>query len=158
MMGFALSDMTLKSPVFEEGDALPKKHSGEGKNVSPPLSWSKVPDNTESYAIICVDPDAPVVKKHGVGFVHWVVYNIPREIQELKAADTSFTEGVNEQGAAGYTGPMPPKGHGTHRYYFHVFALDKALNLKPGLSAEKLLKKIEPHVIATNRLVGTYTR
>ncbi|MFW6298994.1 MAG: YbhB/YbcL family Raf kinase inhibitor-like protein [Bacillota bacterium] len=157
-MGFALSNMALKSSAFEEDGVIPKKHTGEGENVSPPLFWENAPKETKSFALVAFDPDAPLVKKQGVGFTHWVLYNIPPEIHELKSGDSNYTQGVNEQGGEGYTGPMPPQGHGTHRYYFHLFALDKSPDLKPGLDYEKLLKKIEPHVIATNRLVGTYTR
>lgn len=157
-MGFALSSMTLESKVFKDGEAMPKVHTGEGENLSPPLFFKNVPNDTKSLALICVDPDAPLVKGHTVGFDHWALYNIPADVRELDTGVQAYTMGVNDQGSEGYTGPMPPNGHGPHRYYFHLFALDKAMNLKPGLTVEKLLKKIEPHVIATNRLVGTYTR
>lgn len=157
-MGFALSSMTISSPAFEDGAAIPKTHSGEGKNVSPPLVFEHVPEEVQSFALICMDPDAPLVKKDGIGFVHWVVYNIPGDVLELKQGEAGYTMGVNDQDASGYTGPMPPKGHGNHRYFFHLLALDRKTGIKPNLTVGKLLKKIEPHVIAHNRLMGTYRR
>ncbi|MFP4078984.1 MAG: YbhB/YbcL family Raf kinase inhibitor-like protein, partial [Candidatus Izemoplasmataceae bacterium] len=72
-MGFALSEMSLKSPAFEDNGAIPKKHSGEGKNVSPPLTWEDVPKEAKSLALVVFDPDAPLVRKHAVGFTHWVL-------------------------------------------------------------------------------------
>ncbi|MDI6615865.1 MAG: YbhB/YbcL family Raf kinase inhibitor-like protein, partial [Syntrophaceae bacterium] len=69
-----------------------------------------------------------------------------------------YTKGLNDRGKEGYMGPMPPNGHGIHHYYFWIFALDKELKLKAGLTLWQLLKEIEPHVLGMNRLVGTYER
>ena len=75
-MKFAMSDLRLSSPAFETGGSIPAKHTGEGEDTSPPLEWSAVPEGTRSFALICHDPDAPVVSSGGYGFVHWVLYNI----------------------------------------------------------------------------------
>ncbi|MCH8177762.1 MAG: YbhB/YbcL family Raf kinase inhibitor-like protein, partial [Proteobacteria bacterium] len=80
-MGFALSDIQLSSTAFEQGGSIPTKHTGEGEDVSPVLSWDYVPDSTRAFAVICHDPDAPLVTSQGTyGFVHWVLYNIPGTI------------------------------------------------------------------------------
>lgn len=157
-MGFALSDIRLTSSVFENHGGVPKKYTGEGDDVSPPLSWSKVPEGTKSFAVICHDPDAPLITPGAYGFVHWVLYNIPATVTALAEGDGSHTSGVNNFGHDAYGGPMPPVGHGTHHYFFCILALDIESGLKPGLSMWNLLKEIEPNVIGMNRLVGTYSR
>ena len=157
-MGFALSNMQLTSSAFDRGELIPTKHTGEGEDVSPALSWRGQPDSTRSYALICHDPDAPLVKPGSYGFVHWVLYGIPGSIAELPEGVGDYTQGINDFGKSGYCGPMPPEGHGTHHYYFWVLALDADPKLEPGLTMWELLEKIEPNVIAMNRLVGTYTR
>ena len=157
-MGFALSDMQLTSSAFEPGGAIPKRHSGEAEDTSPPLAWTAVPDGTKAFAVICHDPDAPLIKGDKYGFVHWVLYNIPASATALEEGTTQFTQGSNDFGKTGYGGPMPPPGHGRHHYFFWVFALDKDLALESGLDQGQLLSAIEPHVLGMNRLVGTYQR
>ena len=156
-MGFALSDMTLTSSAFDRGEPIPTKHTGEGEDVSPALSWRGQPDGTRSYALICHDPDAPLVKPGTYGFVHWALYGIPGDVTELSEGVSEYVQGANDFGAAGYGGPMPPEGHGTHHYFFWLLALDSEPDLEPGLTMWELLGKIEPSVIAMNRLVGTYS-
>ncbi len=157
-MGFALSEMTLASPAFEQRGGIPKNYTGEGDDVSPPLSWSNAPEGTRSLALFCHDPDAPLVTPGAYGFVHWVLYNIPASVATLDEGDERYTSGGNSFGRSGYGGPMPPEGHGTHHYFFWILALDAELDLEPGLSMENLLEEIEPNVIGMNRLVGTYSR
>jgi len=157
-MGFALSDMTLTSSAFDRGGPIPTRHTGEGEDVSPALSWRGQPNGTKSYALICHDPDAPLVKPGTYGFVHWVLYGIPGSIVEFPEGGGDCIQGINDFGKPGYGGPMPPEGHGTHHYFFWLLALDADVDLEPGLTMWGLLEKIEPNVIAMNRLVGTYTR
>jgi Raf kinase inhibitor-like YbhB/YbcL family protein len=157
-MGFALSDMAIASPAFEQREHIPEIHTGGGDDVSPPLSWSKVPDGTRSFALFCHDPDAPLVTPGAYGFVHWVLYNIPASVTQLAENENNFTCGSNNFGRSDYGGPMPPEGHGIHHYFFWILALDSETELEPGLSLEALLKEIEPNVIGMNRLVGTYAR
>ncbi len=157
-MGFALSDMKLTSPAFDHGRSIPKRHTGEGDDVSPALSWSGAPGGTRSYALICHDPDAPLVSPGNYGFVHWVLYGIPATVSELAEGTGDHIQGVNNFGNSGYGGPMPPEGHGPHHYFFWLLALGSAPDLEPGLTMWELLEKIEPNVIAMNRLVGTYQR
>jgi len=157
-MGFALSGMKLTSTAFENGAGIPTKHTGEGVDVSPALAWRDVPEGTRALALICHDPDAPLVKPGTYGFVHWVLYNIPGTAKGLPEATTDHTAGVNDFGKQAYGGPMPPNGHGTHHYFFWLLALDAELRLEAGLSMWDLLQRIEPHVIGMNRLLGTYQR
>lgn len=157
-MGFAPSKLTLTSSAFQSHGKIPKKHTGEGPDVSPPLSWSQIPDGTHSFALFCHDPDAPLVTPGAYGFVHWVLYNIPASVTQLSEDERRFTNGATHFGANAYGGPMPPEGHGVHHYFFWILALDAELELEPGLSLEGLLKAIEPNVIGMNRLVGTYIR
>lgn len=157
-MGFALSDMTLSSAAFQNGGAIPKLHTGEGDDISPALTWSNPPQRTRSFALVCHDPDAPLVKPGSYGFVHWVMYGIPGSVTELAEGAEGYTSGVNDFGNSGYGGPMPPEGHGQHHYFFWLLALDAEPDLAPGLTMWELFEKIEPNVIGMNRLVGTYSR
>lgn len=157
-MGFALSDMTLECAAFGHHGAFPGKYTGTGEDVSPPLSWKDAPEEAESFALICHDPDAPLVVPGGYGFVHWVLYNIPGAVSSLPEGVREYTTGVNDFDKRGYNGPMPPEGHGTHHYFFWLLALDADLGLGEGLTMWRLLTRIEPHVIAMNRLVGTFRR
>jgi Raf kinase inhibitor-like YbhB/YbcL family protein len=159
MMGFALSKMQVKSDSFEQDGMIPSKHTGEGADVSPALQWTDQRQGTKAFAIICHDPDAPLVSGNGTyGFVHWVLYNIPGEVNRIEENVDEYTSGKNDSGQIGYTGPMPPNGHGFHRYYFWVLALNEDSELEEGLTLWELLAKIEPHVIGMNRLVGRYHR
>ncbi len=157
-MVFALSKLELKSPAFEQLGRIPKKYTGEGEDISPALEWTEVPEGTRSFVIACHDPDAPLISGATYGFVHWVVYNIPASVRSLPEGFSGYTEGPNGFGKTTYGGPMPPPNHGTHLYYFWVFALGAELNLEPGLSLWQVLEKIEPHTLGMNRLVGTYSR
>ncbi len=158
-MGFALSQLELTSSAFRHNGAIPVEYTGEGKDVSPPLSWSHLPDGAKSLAVLCHDPDAPLVSPGGTyGFVHWVLYNIPASVAELPEGVQGYTSGQNDFGKRVYGGPMPPEGHGVHHYFFWLLALDRELDLPDGLSMWQLLERVEPHVLGMNRLVGTYSR
>lgn len=159
-MGFAFSnDMQLTSSAFSNDGAIPARFTGEGEDVSPALSWTNPPEGTKGYAVVCHDPDAPLISANGTyGFVHWTLYNIPGSVTELPEGTDEFTQGKNNFGKTGYNGPMPPEGHGQHKYYFWVIALDKELDLPANLSLWELLAKVEPHALAMNRLIGTYQR
>ncbi|OZG70703.1 phospholipid-binding protein [Hahella sp. CCB-MM4] len=158
-MGFAPSTMQVTSPSFENHGTIPSKFTGEGEDVSPEIRWSGAPEGTKGYAVICHDPDAPLVSANGTyGFVHWVLYNIPGDVSALEEAVQKYTQGSNNFGKHGYGGPMPPNGHGTHLYYFWVLALDSATVLPEGLTMWQLLKEVEPHVLGMSRLIGSYKR
>lgn len=155
-MGFALSEMQVTSGAFGNRERIPRRHTGQGEDLSPPLTWSGAPEGAASFAVICHDPDAPLVSPGSYGFVHWVLYNLPAGTDALEENTSAGTAGHNDFDGAGYGGPMPPPGHGTHHYFFWVLALDKDLNLPPGLTLWQFLEKAESHVIGMNRLVGIY--
>ena len=153
-MQLNLGNLRIGSPAFESLGRIPKRYAGDGENVSPPLAWSGTPDGTGQFALVCYDPDAPLAQ----GFTHWVVYGIPADVTTLSEGQKadSFTPGVNSMGQQGYTGPLPPQGHGQHHYYFNLYALDSSVQLKPGLTREQLLDAIEGHILVQARLVGIY--
>jgi len=157
-MGFALSEMQLTSFAFNHRGSIPSRHTCEGEDVSPQLAWGNAPDGARAFAVICHDPDAPLIENGTYGFVHWVLYNIPGSVTELAEGTSDYTAGMNNFKKTGYGGPAPPEGHGVHHYFFWVLALDREIELQPGLTMWQLLQKIEAHVIGMNRLVGTYVR
>jgi len=157
-MGFALSDMQLRSSAFGSRDVIPTRYTCEGDDVSPPLEWSGAPDGTKAFAVICHDPDAPLVTPGTYGFVHWVLYNLPGSTTRVDEGTGEGTVGGNDFGNTGYGGPAPPDGHGVHHYFFWVLALDRELDLEAGLTMWQFLEQAEPHIIGMNRLVGTYQR
>jgi hypothetical protein len=157
-MGFAPSTMQLTSTAFAPLGRIPRQYTGEGADVSPPLAWRNAPRDTKAFALVCHDPDAPLVTATAYGFTHWVLYNIPGSVTELREAEQGHTSGTNSFGKRGYGGPMPPELHGVHHYYFWLLALRTEPNLAPGLSMQELFAAIEPLVLGMNRLIGTYSR
>ena len=148
----------LMSPVFVAGEAIPLKYTCDGDDVSPPLAWSDPPAGTQSFALICDDPDAPVGT-----WVHWVLYDLPADARELPEAVPSDAElpdggrqGNNSWPRIGYGGPCPPSG--SHRYFFKLYALDTVLGLDAGATKKELLLAMEGHVLAQVELMGTYSR
>jgi Raf kinase inhibitor-like YbhB/YbcL family protein len=154
-MELNLKDLAITSLAFGQLEPIPTEHTGEGTNISPELRWSGAPEGTRQLALICHDPDAPL--PHGV--THWVVYRIPADATGIEqGGGASFVQGVSDMSDAGYSGPMPPEGHGQHHYYFWLYALDTELDAQPGFTRSQLLDQISDHVIEQARLVGTYQR
>ncbi|MBX6313117.1 MAG: YbhB/YbcL family Raf kinase inhibitor-like protein [Isosphaeraceae bacterium] len=154
--------ITIQSQAFGEGQAIPKRYTADGADVSPPLSWT-APQGTQELALIVDDPDAP----RDEPWVHWVLYKIPGSASGLPEGfhgettpdePAGVAQGVNSWGTIGYRGPAPPKGHGTHHYHFKLFALDAPLDLKPGLDKKALLDAMSGHILGQGELVGTYQR
>ena len=150
---------TLTSSAFKNGENIPKKHTCEGQDVSPPLSWSDPPQRTQSYALIADDPDAP-----GGTWVHWVAYDLPASMHQLpegvpKTEDISGggRQGVNDFRKAGYGGPCPPPGN-PHRYFFKLYALNAMLNLKPRAGKKDVEQAMQGHIIGQAELMGKYKR
>lgn len=150
--------ITLTSSAFTHGAMIPKEYTCDGKDISPPLSWSDPPEKTQSFALIMDDPDAPMGT-----WVHWVIYNIPATARGLpggvpKDADLpdGSRQGRNSWRKIGYGGPCPPSG--THRYFFKLYALDIVLTLASGATKDELLKAMEGHILANAELMGRYAR
>lgn len=157
--GKTMQTIEIKSGAFTQGQAIPRQYTGDGKDLSPPLAWTKAPPGTASWALICDDPDAPVGT-----WVHWVLFNLPASARDLpehvptdKQLASGAIQGKNDFGNLGYGGPAPPKGK-PHRYFFKLFALDRSLTLKPGATKAELLKAMEGHVLGHGELMGTYQR
>jgi Raf kinase inhibitor-like YbhB/YbcL family protein len=147
--------LALASSAFEQGAPIPKKHTGEGIDVSPPLTWTGIPSGTREFALICDDPDAPRPKP----WVHWVIYGLPPSLPDLKEGHTGVgLEGPNDFGHTKYGGPMPPPGHGVHHYHFRLYALNALLKKAPGWTKERLLAEMKGHILEEADLVGTYER
>jgi hypothetical protein len=158
--------MQISSIAFEGGKRVPTRHTGDGVDVSPPLTWSSLPEGTAELALICDDPDAPTAEP----WVHWVIYKIPADqsglpekVEPVQSPKTvpGAMQGVNSWSSGrtvGYRGPAPPPGHGTHHYHFTLYALDGPLKVKPGLTKAGLLAAMSGHILAEAELVGTYER
>jgi Raf kinase inhibitor-like YbhB/YbcL family protein len=151
-------EMEIKSSAFKEGELISRKYTCDNIDISPPLEWSQIPDGTKTFALICDDPDAPMGT-----WVHWVLFNLPgnilelpENVQKLEVLKNRARQGKNDFGKIGYGGPCPPSG--THRYYFKIYALDKELDLKPGITKKELLKAMEGHTLAEGQLMGKYKR
>ncbi len=151
--------LSMKSPAFADGDPIPKKHSCQGEDVSPALTWDGVPAEAKIIALIVDDPDAP-----GGSWVHWLAYNIPPSSQGLpeavpaqKVGEEGMKQGRNDFGRIGYGGPCPPPGK-AHRYFFKIYALDTPLDLEAGASKAQLEAAMKNRILAEGRLMGTFRR
>ncbi len=149
----------LSSIAFQDGERIPAKYTCEGEDISPPLMWSEPPQGTQSLALIVDDPDAP-----GGVFTHWVVFNILPDSRQLPEAiptqaqlSSGALQGKNDFGRIGYGGPCPPPGR-PHRYCFTLYALDRVLGLKAGVSKKQVVGAMQGHILTQGKLIGTYQR
>jgi len=153
-----MQEIMLASKAFSHGNAIPRRYTGDGEDISPPLSWGSVPEGTKSHVIICDDPDAP----RG-NWDHWILFNIPGEARDLpehfllaRPGLKGVRGGMNDFSRLEYGGPCPPGG--THRYFFKIYALDAVLDVKEGVRKNELLRVMEKHILGKGELMGTYTR
>ena|SRR5687767_9513536 len=154
--------LTLTSSAFRDQGAIPVQHTCQGKDASPPLAWSGVPDGAQSLALVVDDPDAPDPAAPKMVYVHWVLYDIPPTATSLEEAVTrerlpkGTREGTNDWRRTGYGGPCPPIGR--HRYFHKLYALDTTLGDRGALTKADLEKAMKGHVLAEAQLVGTYQK
>jgi Raf kinase inhibitor-like YbhB/YbcL family protein len=148
-----MAEFSVKSTAFEDGGAIPRRHTCDGDDVSPALAWSDPPPGTESLALVVDDPDAPVGT-----FTHWLAWGIDPQAGGLAEAEPAPAEGRNDFGSTGYRGPCPPRGHGTHRYFFRLYALRSPLELSRGADKRDVERTLGGDVLAVAELVGTYER
>lgn len=157
--------ITVESPTMTAFETMPRDYSPDGRNLSPPLTWSNLPEGTRQIVVICED--------HGAGnpppWVHWLIYNIPGTATGLPeglpidrrtpmpAELAGAVHGDNGWGLPMYRGPAPPLGNINH-YRFVVIALDQELNLPPELNRAQVLEAIEGHVIGEGEMVPIYQR
>jgi Raf kinase inhibitor-like YbhB/YbcL family protein len=157
--------ITVESPALKHDQPMPRDYTPDGRNISPPLTWSNVPAGTREFAVILEDPDAG----NPPPYVHWLIYKIPGTAKGLPEnipidpatpmpADLSGAiQGSNGFRRNLYRGPAPPPGK-PHHYHFIVYALDQPLNVTPGLTRPQLLEAMKGHVIGQGELVATYIR
>jgi Raf kinase inhibitor-like YbhB/YbcL family protein len=148
-----VGDFALTSDAFVDGGEIPRRHTCEADDISPALSWSDVPAGTRALALVVDDPDAPVGT-----FTHWLAANLDPAAGGLAEGESAPVEGRNDFGAAGWSGPCPPPGHGPHRYLFRLHALDAPLDVGPRPDRRGFDDALAGHVVATAMLMGTYER
>lgn len=150
--------MKLYSPVFENAQPIPALFTCEGENISPPLHWRDIPDNSKSLAVMMEDRDTD-----GAPFTHWIIYNIPpkmqgldREVPEGGHYGDQARQGLNDAQRMGYGGPCPPQDR--HHYVFTLYALDRVLELDQAANKDTLLKAMEGCILAQAELTGIYEK
>jgi Raf kinase inhibitor-like YbhB/YbcL family protein len=147
----------LFSPGFAESGWIPELHTCQGADISPSLEWSGEPGETRSFVLILEDPDAP-----GGTWTHWLLWDIPAKVHNLAQGLKPGTLGVsgrNDFQKLGYGGPCPPKGHGAHRYFFKLSALNvPTLGLKEGSTKKELEHAAKDHVVAQTQYMGRFER
>lgn len=149
----------LTSQAFDQGEVIPSRYTCDGENVSPGLEWGNIPEQTQSFALIMDDPDAP-----GGTWLHWLLYDLPIGVEEIKEnmpKNEQLENGAKQSGndfhRIGYGGPCPPKGP-AHRYFFRLYALNCRLDLKGKISREELENAMKGHIIEIAELMGLYSR
>ena len=152
--------LTLTSPAFPHGGAIPMRYTCEEEDLSPQLVWHGVPAGTQSLVLIVDDPDAPDPKAPKMTWVHWLLYNLPANstgLPEGVAADqlpAGTLQGLNDWHRAGYGGPCPPIGR--HRYFHKLYALDVKLPDLRQPTKGALEQAMRGHVLAQAELIGLY--
>jgi len=151
----------LTSSAFGAGATIPRRHTCDGEDVSPPLAWEGAPSSTAAFALVVHDPDAPAGD-----WVHWVLYDLPGHASELPE-DVGDAErldnlgeaiqGRNDFGKIGWGGPCPPRGK-PHRYVFTLYALDARLGLEPGARRGDVERAVKSHALGRAEVLGTYSR
>lgn len=145
-----MKQLHVSSDAFKQGEMIPSKYTCDGKNISPPLDISNIPEEAKCMALIVDDPDAPINT-----WVHWMVWNMP-VTHYIKENEVLGTEGLNDFQQHHYGGPCPPAG--IHRYFFKVYALNNLLKLPPGTRKFQLEAAMKDHILAYGELVGLYQR
>jgi Raf kinase inhibitor-like YbhB/YbcL family protein len=144
--------MRITSTAFRDREFIPRQYSRYGEDKSPPLHIEDVPANTRSLALIVDDPDAP-----GGLFTHWVVFDMDPKTVDLgedHAPEAPARQGQNSWGEAQYGGPRPPSGE--HRYFFHLYALDRTVDVPRGSTRAQVEQAMNGHVLETAELMGRY--
>ena len=155
----APAKLDVTSADFADGQTLPRDTTASegGQNISPQLSWSGAPEGTKAFYIHCYDPDAPTPS----GYWHWSLVNIPADITSLdRDAAKSPPAGTvtlrNDNGQREYMGAAPPAGHGPHRYFFTVYALDAPLEVDENTTATTAAFLARMHTLARGSVVGIW--
>jgi len=152
--------LSLRSTAFDPGGAIPREFTCEGTDRSPPLRWTGAPEGTHSFALIVDDPDAPDPEAPKMTWVHWVLYNIPADTQDLgedvRELPAGTLQGLNDWKRTGYGGPCPPIGR--HRYFHKLYALDAVLPDLDQPTKASLEQAMRGHILAQAELIGSYRK
>lgn len=143
--------MNIKSPEFKNNESIPRKFTCQGEDINPALTIENIPQGTKNLALIMDDPDAPMGT-----WVHWVVFNIPVDVSEIKEDSIPGEQAMNSFGRKDYGGPCPPSG--THHYFFKVYALDTQLLAGSIRDKRSLEKAMQGHILDKAELVGLYKK
>jgi len=153
------ASLQISSDAFADGKIIPKDHTCDGADRSPPLHWDGAPERAKAFALVVDDPDAP-----SGTFTHWLLYNVPAAAKALDVGvATTGTlgdgsrQGTNDFGRVGWSGPCPPPGS-AHRYRFKLYALSAPLELEPGAKRDAVLKAIKEKKLAEAEVTGKYER
>lgn len=154
----AKSRLTVTSPAFADGAAIPRRYSRYYDNASPPLGWTAV-RRAKAYALIVDDPDGRLKP-----VTHWTLWNatattLPEHVPtDARLSAPAAIQGTTTMRSTGFAGPHPPVGDPPHHYHFQVFALDAPLTIAPAADRETLLAAMKGHVLARGELVGLYAQ
>jgi Raf kinase inhibitor-like YbhB/YbcL family protein len=146
-----MSEFSITSTDFKEGEEIPKKFGYKFENKQPNIEVNNVPENASSIALIMDDPDAMAAV--GKIWVHWLVFG-SNESKKFPNGNLR-REGKTDFGELGYGGPAPPNGR--HTYIFKAYALDITPDLKKGYSKQELEDAMKGHIITESKLTGTFT-
>ncbi|MER6524019.1 YbhB/YbcL family Raf kinase inhibitor-like protein [Streptomyces sp. NPDC001508] len=150
-----MAGIELRSAAFSDHTMIPRRHAHDADNVSPPLTWSGVPDDTAELALLCEDPDAP-----SGTFVHWLVTGIDPRVGGLDAGETPQGGQAHRNGFGerGWGGPQPPVGDDAHRYFFRLYALPAPVSLPDRATADDAHSVLDRQQLASGTIVALYQR
>ncbi|MFE9391601.1 YbhB/YbcL family Raf kinase inhibitor-like protein [Streptomyces sp. NPDC006784] len=150
-----MAGIQLSTSAFDDNAVIPRRHTREGEEISPPLEWSGVPDGTAELLLLCEDPDAP-----SGTFLHWLVTGIDPDARSVEAGETprGGTPLANGFGGTGWGGPLPPAGDKAHRYFFRLYALPEPVRVPDNASAENVHHTVDDAALASGSIVGLYQR
>jgi len=147
---FTRSTLVVTSSTFVEGGMIPAAYTCDGKNISPDINVTEIPEGTKRLVLVMEDPDAD-----GGTFDHWLSFDIIPGGKIKENADPGV-KGLNGKGSTGYIGPCPSSG--IHHYHFKVYALDTPLNLREGAGRKMVEDAMKDHILAEGELIGIYKR
>lgn len=151
----------VTSDAFEEGGDIPAAFTCEGESKSPPLQWSTSLAGVKSWALLATDDDLPTARFRLFQIVHWVLYDIPRDVAGLASGITDeelskigIQVGLNWSREPRYYPPCPVPGTGRHRYAFRLYALDVDAIQPETKTRSGVMKAMEGHILAYGELNG----
>lgn len=149
--------MKITSSAFKDNQSIPPRHTADGSDIIPQLTFEEVPREAKSLALVVDDPDVPRSLRPDGNWDHWVVWNIPIDVTAIEEArPPRGVVGRNSWGKNAYGGPAPPDRE--HRYFFKLYALDTMLDLPQKSGKGELEEAMKGHILAEAKLMGRYER